>query len=324
MLETTVLSDATFQFGEELTTALLGLDALYADEQGKGERGSGGDIERLVVLNMSKSHRPEPFESYAAAIARFTEFAARAVSLPEPDRRLYYRQTCQSSIAFAEWRSNGLAFPDQITRFLHVPSRPATNAELDELRQGMRTILTELGYTGDLPAQCAAWEARQRVDPDSVQQVLDDLFSEAWDLTADFMEIPASKSDGMRVETVRATPYNAMCDYSQRLIRLKTSTRCSRSSVFAISRFTSAIPATMCNSAGGSSATSKAWRRRTVCCPWSTRPARRRSRGSPISECRSSDGIERRTTSRRRLIHSSSSCSVVKPTHTSSHHPVVR
>jgi hypothetical protein len=220
VLETDVLSDATIRFGEDLTTALLGLDALYAAEQGKGEHGSGGDIERLVVLNMSTTHRPEPFESYAAAIDRFTELAARAVSLPEPDRRLYYRQTCQSSIAFAAWRANGLAFPDQITRFLHVPPRPATDAELDELRHGMRTILTELGYTGDLPAQCAAWEARQRVEPDAVLPVLDELLSNAWDLTADFMEIPAPKSDGMRVETVRATPYNAMCDYSHRLIRL--------------------------------------------------------------------------------------------------------
>ena len=43
---------------------------------------------------------------------------------------------------------------------------------------------------------------------------------EAWDLTEQKMEIPADKSDGMHIEIVRDVPYNAMCDYSRRLIRL--------------------------------------------------------------------------------------------------------
>jgi hypothetical protein len=215
-----MLSDATYRFGEELTTALLGLDALYAQERGKGERRNGGDIERLVVLNMSKTHQPEHFASYADAKARFAELRERAGALPEPDRKLYYTQTCDSSIAFATWRSDGLPFPEQITRFLHVSGKPASEAELDHLRHRMRAILTDLGYSGDLQAQCAAWEERQRVEPNAVRQVLDEMLSEAWDRTAELMEIPAPKSDGMNVETVRGVPYNAMCDYGRRLIRL--------------------------------------------------------------------------------------------------------
>jgi hypothetical protein len=72
-----MLSDTTFQFGEGLTTALLSLDALYTDEQGKGEHGSGGDIDRLVVLNKSNAHRPEPY-AYATAFARFEDLTNRA------------------------------------------------------------------------------------------------------------------------------------------------------------------------------------------------------------------------------------------------------
>ncbi|HET8522648.1 MAG TPA: hypothetical protein VFL82_05395, partial [Thermomicrobiales bacterium] len=34
------------------------------------------------------------------------------------------------------------------------------------------------------------------------------------------MEMPGEKSDGMQVETVTGVPYNAMCDFSRRLIRL--------------------------------------------------------------------------------------------------------
>ena len=52
-----MLSDATLSYGEDLTSALLGLDTLYASEQGMGQRGAGGDIERLVVLNMSTNTR---------------------------------------------------------------------------------------------------------------------------------------------------------------------------------------------------------------------------------------------------------------------------
>src|SRR4051812_25981651 len=111
-MEISMLSDATFQFGEDLIVAILGLDALYATEQGKGEREAGGDIERLAVLNMSKRHAPAPYGAYDDAIAAFQELVARAAQLPEPDRQLYYGQTCRSAIAFAEWRSTGLSFSD--------------------------------------------------------------------------------------------------------------------------------------------------------------------------------------------------------------------
>lgn len=215
-----ILSDTTFGFAEELTGALLGLDACYAAERGKQASASGSDIERLVVLNLSDRHVAEPFANYGEARSRFDDLVRAAELLPEPDRRLYYRQTCQSAIAFATWRESGLAFPDQISRFLHVPVRPASETELDGLRHELRVVLNELGYSGDLTAQLRAWEERQRVPPDEVDGVLRELLSAAWDLTAAKIGIPAEKSDGMRVETVSGVPYNAMCDFSRRLIRL--------------------------------------------------------------------------------------------------------
>lgn len=215
-----MLSEKTYQYAEELTTALLGLDALYADHLGKGKSGTVVDIERLVVLNLSEHHKPDDFADFAAARARFQELQPRAESLPEPDRRRYYAQTCASEIAFATWCENGLPFERQIAEFLHVPARPASESELNALRVGMRELANELGYTGDLGAQMAAWENRQRVPADEVDGVLNEMLDEAWDLTAERMEIPAEKADGMRVETVTGVPYNAMCDYSRRLIRL--------------------------------------------------------------------------------------------------------
>ena len=214
-----MLSDVTLDYAEEVAAALLGLDSLYGAERGM-DAAPGADIDRLVVLNLSTGLVPEPFAAYADARARFGELAARTAALPEPDRRLYYRQACESAIAFATWRDGGLPFPEQIAGFLHVPAAPASEAELAALRAAMGGVLAELGDTGDLEARFTAWEARQRVPADEVQGVLNGLLDEAWDRTAERFGIPTDKSDGMRVETVRGVPYNAMCDFGRRLIRL--------------------------------------------------------------------------------------------------------
>src|SRR5690349_24909136 len=91
-----MLSESTLAYAEELTTALLGVDALY--------RAESGDADGLVVLNMSTSHQPEPFGSYEDARARLAELEWRAAELPEPDRRLYYAQACRSTLAVIGWR----------------------------------------------------------------------------------------------------------------------------------------------------------------------------------------------------------------------------
>jgi hypothetical protein len=219
------------RFGEELAPALLGLDQLYADEQAAAGTGTGSDLDRLVVLNLSMHLVPETFSSFEDAEDRFATLRDMTAALPEPDRQLYYRQGCESAIAFAQWRARGLSFQDQITRFLHVPPRPASDQELMSLQRDMGEVLGELGYAGDLPQRFAAWEARQTVPPEAVNEVLTELLSAAWDRTAERMEMPGVKSDGMRVETVTGVPYNAMCDFSRRLIRLNTEPTLTRPSL---------------------------------------------------------------------------------------------
>jgi hypothetical protein len=198
-------------YGEDACTALLGVDALYRAE---------GDDDGLAVLNMSTTHRPEPFADYDAAIARFAELRHRATSLPEADRRRYYDQLCGSTIAFCRWRQGRLGFTEQLSGFLHMPAAPAAEGELDALRGQMRQLLSRMGYSGDLVAQCAAWQDRVQVPADEVVPTLSELLSQAWDRTADRMQIPAPKSDGMRVAGVRGVPYSARCDYAHRTIDL--------------------------------------------------------------------------------------------------------
>src|SRR5690348_12387600 len=102
-----MLSDRTLAYGEEVTTALLGADALAHVD-------GGADDDGLVVVNMAPQHQPERFASYAAARERFEGLRLAAAGLPEPDRALYYGQLCDSTLAFLRWREAGLPFEEQL------------------------------------------------------------------------------------------------------------------------------------------------------------------------------------------------------------------
>lgn len=217
MTETSVTetSEATLSHGRAVAAALLGVDRLYRTES--------GDRTGLAVLNMDTegSLEPDGLASYDDARTRWEELRAGAATLPEADRRVYYEELARSTLAFVDWRDRGLPLEAQLGSFLHVPVGPAPEPELDALRERIRRLLGRLGYGGDLRAQCAAWEARHRVPADEVEGVTAELLAEAWDRTNErVLPIPADRSDGMRVETVRGVPYNARCDYLERTIRL--------------------------------------------------------------------------------------------------------
>ncbi|MFN0179144.1 MAG: hypothetical protein ACKVZ0_10110 [Gemmatimonadales bacterium] len=211
------LSAITMTFGARIASALLGLDRLFRSES--------GDPDGLVVVNLDLEGRidPAPFASYAEARSTFAALGNDAVRLPEPDRRAYYADLCESSLAFIDWRGGGLVFEDQLTRFLHVRAEPASEADLGGLRDTLRTLLEGRGYHGILPEQCAAWEAAHRVDVAEVPRVLESLLDEAWDRTeATLMPIPRPKTDRMRVATVSGVAYNARCNYLERTVELNT------------------------------------------------------------------------------------------------------
>ena len=209
------LSARTLDFGREVTTAILGVDALYRAESGDGTG--------LAVLNMDTEGEfsPDGFPGYDDATERWNDLRRVAASLEESDRRVYYDQLAHSTLAFIRWRSEGLDFESQLGDFLHVPVAPASEEELDVLRGDMRALLSRMGYHGDLPGQCASWEERNRVPPDEVEGVVRQLMDEAWDLTNEnVIEIPAAKSDGMEIEAVTGVPFNARCNYAIRKVEL--------------------------------------------------------------------------------------------------------
>lgn len=213
MAVTYPLSPATLAYGEAMARALLGVDALYRAESADGDG--------LAVLNMDMAGRlePEAFASYDEAAARFAELSAQAPGLPEADRRAYYEDLCRSTTAFMAWRQDGLDFVDQLTGFLHVPAGPADEGDLRGLQAELHDLLGDMGYRGELPTRCAAWEARHRVSPETAVEVLNDLLSRAWDRAdATLLSIPAGKEDGMRARGVSGVAFNARCDYLARTI----------------------------------------------------------------------------------------------------------
>jgi len=217
MVSTPILSQETLDFGARAAAALLGIDALYRQES--------DDREGLVVLDMARPGEIEAdaFGSWDEARSRVLALEEEASHLPEGDRRTYYGELCHSTLAFVIWREEGLPFNAQLEGFLHVPVAPASREDLDRIRRDLLTHLTEMGYGGDLAAQCRAWEERNRVPHDEVDGVMESLMDEAWDRTETrVMEIPAPKSDGMHVSTVSGVAFNARCDYLNRTIELNT------------------------------------------------------------------------------------------------------
>lgn len=205
------LSAKTIAFSEEVAKATVGIDALYRKEIGADENRDG-----LVVLNMSDV-QPEPFESYDQAQERMAELGGRALTLPEPDRRLYYTQACTSLWSFCAWRKGQLEdMADQIGTFLHVDPAPATQAQLDAYNAELRAMLTGMGYTGDLPTQIAAWEQKNLVPPDEVEGTMNAMMAEARELCGNILELP--ENDFYHCETVSDGPFNASSDYNNRRV----------------------------------------------------------------------------------------------------------
>jgi hypothetical protein len=210
-----MLSDRTLEFGDRVLPAILGVDALY--------RAESGDEVGLAVLNMDVEGRYQaaPYTSYEEAEDAWRTLRREAAELPEEDRRIYYDELAGSTLAFMRWRQGQDDFEQRLTGFLHVPAAPAADAELDALAQEAYALLGRMGYHGDLKTRCAAWEDRNRVPPEAVEEVSAELMAEAWTRTEErLVEIPADRSDGMRVRAVRAVSYNARCDYLNRTVQL--------------------------------------------------------------------------------------------------------
>ena len=210
------LSEPTLALGRRVCSALLGVDRLARRD---------GDDFALVVVNMDlqREFAPKMYSSWQVARVAWEQIQLDAMKLPELDRRTYYDQLCRSTLSFIAWRHEGISFQEQLEGFLHCPAQPATEAELQAIKDEMFQVLGCLGYDGDLAERCADWEERCRVPAEDVPAVIGQLMSEAWDrCDKDLLPdgIPAPKTDAMQVKSVSGVAFNARCGYLDRTIEL--------------------------------------------------------------------------------------------------------
>lgn len=211
---TPTLSDRTLAYSESVTDALLGVDTLYREES--------GDETGLAVLDMSEGRTPTQFEDYEAALDRFADLEEDTESLPEPDRRTYYRQVCASTRAFIEWRTDGLPFRDQVRRFLHVPADPPSDAEVERIRTEIETHLRSLGYDEALPHAVEEWQADRAVAAADVSSVLSSFLDRTRDRVLEAFDLSPAMIPEMDARGVSDAPFNAMCDYANRTVVINT------------------------------------------------------------------------------------------------------
>ncbi len=106
----------TIEYSKRLTPLILGIDALFTSET--------GEKDGLIVqkLKTAENYHPSQFKTYHEAFEELQRMKAEAGSVPEPDRRVYYKQMCRSLSAFVTWREKGLPFTEQLKQFIHVPA----------------------------------------------------------------------------------------------------------------------------------------------------------------------------------------------------------
>jgi len=168
------------------------------------------------VLNMGNVHAKE-FESYDDARKALSELAKKAFSLPEEDRRLYYNQACISMDSFCASRMGLLpSLSSQVGMFLHVNPAPVSDREVDGFKQQIHTLLTGMGYSGDLMQQCAKWEEKNLVPADEVKGFMEELMAEARELTGEILDLP--EGDYYSVITERGCSFNASSHYDKRAV----------------------------------------------------------------------------------------------------------
>lgn len=214
------LSSRTLGYAEELTDATLGLDAFYRNES--------GDEVGLAVLDLSRDRTPIDFTDYGEAKAVFAELRDRAADLPEPDRRTYYRQFCESMLAFIEWRQEGLPLAEQVERFLHVPSDPPSKEELADLQSDLSAVLGRLGYEGSVEQQCTDWKDDTTVPAEKAPAVLSELMDEMRRTTLDQLDVAPGAGEQMGASGVTGASFNAKCDFTERTVVINTDPQLTR------------------------------------------------------------------------------------------------
>lgn len=211
------------RYGEKVTCAVLGVDALYRRDAAEraGTQGADGDRlggEGIVAVNLSKMPARR-YPGWQEVLLDWEILRQHAGSLPDPRRREYYEDLATAIIALVTWSRAGAghlgepAFSELGRRTLGLDRLGFTSEEWQQARGSLHNRLAEAGYRHtNLQDALARWEDQRRVPASDVIPVLNDLLDSGRGLVEERMfPLPAERS--IRAVGVRDVPYSAYCDF---------------------------------------------------------------------------------------------------------------
>jgi hypothetical protein len=208
----------TVDLGTELAQGMLGVDRLY-----RTSAGGDGILDREgLVAFPPPAPEPADYADWRQADAALAALQARLPEIGQALRRDFVAEMLDALRAMvAGFSGQNLDYTERVERCLRTPARPAAPGVMDGYRQTIDQCLAELGFTaGNQAERVAAWENRNRVPPEEVPGVLNDLLREAAVRTADLV-LPLPVPDlSMTAVGLHDQPFSAYCDSPNRQLKV--------------------------------------------------------------------------------------------------------
>jgi hypothetical protein len=200
--------------GTELAQAMLGLDRLYRG----GATGEGLlDREGLVAFPPAEA-QTAVYADWQAADAALAILELRLPEIEQPLRRDFVAEMLDSlRVAVAGFAGHELPYTERVERGLRTPADGASPEIMKSYRVTIAECLRELGFgKGSLGERVTRWETANRVPPDDVPDVLNELLREAARRTAEQV-LPLPLADlAMTAVGLHDQPFSAYCDSPNR------------------------------------------------------------------------------------------------------------
>jgi hypothetical protein len=202
-----------FALGNRLTTIVLGMDALRAREAERYERAG---FDALVPIFIGRENvDARKYATFDEAAGDLASLAGDVEGLPFGPRKTFLAAMVRSMRAVVRMlRTERLSFEEKLSDFAGVPTGPIPEATLDELREGLATLLERRGFrSGSLGERVRTWEAARAIHRDDLARVFDELMAVARAKT-DAAIFPVGDYS-MRLRPVENVRYTARCSFDE-------------------------------------------------------------------------------------------------------------
>lgn len=211
-----MISASERAFSQSLVALVLGIDQVYRGLLPPDVTGLAA--EGYVAINLSEVPAME-IATYREAAAKAEELKRRLSGLDLAlDRHRYFADYLASICTFLRWQQmeGEISYGSLVVGLLGVPGEPPQQAPL---LAGVRDLLEQAGYRGDLPDMLGEFEEERAVPPDRVKETLERYLADARSITSERL-FPLPGDLQFSVEVVSGAPYNAYCDYVGRVVRI--------------------------------------------------------------------------------------------------------